>query len=170
MHNGLLNGFHEMRRDLMLAIEPSLFDGIAGSADSEALFYLALTFGLEQDPLGAVERAVGFVEATGEEHGIERPVQMTLGFSNGEKLWAVRYSTEHGSRSLFVSQDANALRKLHPRTRGYNSSATRTARSSPSRSRTCPGAWLEVPESTALVIEAGADEQRPFVPRAALID
>jgi hypothetical protein len=27
------------------AVEASLFDGIAGSTDSEALFYLALTFG-----------------------------------------------------------------------------------------------------------------------------
>ena len=43
----------------LLAVDPSLFDGIAGSTDSEALFYLALTFGLEDDPLGAMERAVG---------------------------------------------------------------------------------------------------------------
>src|SRR6185437_3288096 len=105
VHNGLLNGFHEMRRDLVLAIEPSLFGAIAGSTDSEVLFYLALTFGLEEDPIRAVERAVGFVEAAGERHGIENPVQMTLGFSDGQRLWGVRYSTEHSSRSLFVSQE-----------------------------------------------------------------
>src|SRR4051795_12023898 len=57
VHNGLLGGFRDMRRDLLLAVDPSLFDGIAGSADSELLFYLALTFGLEDDPLGALERA-----------------------------------------------------------------------------------------------------------------
>jgi glutamine amidotransferase len=164
VHNGLLNGFREMRRDLMLAIEPSLFDGIAGSADSEALFYLALTFGLEQDPLGAVERAVGFVEATGEKHGVERPVQMTLGFSNGEKLWAVRYSTEHGSRSLFVSEDASALRKLHPENARLQALGDEDRAIVSEPLSDLPGAWLEVPESTALVIEAGADEQRPFVP------
>lgn len=166
VHNGLLNGFREMRRDLMLAIEPSLFDGIAGSADSETLFYLALTFGLEQDPLGAVERAVGFVEATGRKHGIERPVQMTLGFSNGEKLWAVRYSTEHGSRSLFVSADASALRELHPENPRLQQlgDEDRAVVSEPLSD--LPGVWLEVPESTALVIEDGADEQRPFVPKS----
>jgi glutamine amidotransferase len=27
------------------------------------------------------------------------------------------------------------------------------------------GAWLEVPESTALVVQAGVHEQRPFSPR-----
>src|SRR5207249_11289803 len=104
VHNGMLRGFHDMRRDLVLAIEPTLFDAIAGSTDSEVLFYLALTFGLEQDPLGAVERAVGFVEATAERHAIEDPVQMTLGFSDGERLFGVRYSTEHRSRSLFIDR------------------------------------------------------------------
>ena len=52
VHNGLLHGFHDMRRDLLLAVEPPLFEGISGSADSELLFYLALTFGFEDDPSG----------------------------------------------------------------------------------------------------------------------
>src|SRR3954462_12453412 len=62
VHNGVLAGFPVMRRDLLLAIDPAYFDGIAGSTDSEVLVYLARTFGLEDDPLGAVERAVGLVE------------------------------------------------------------------------------------------------------------
>ena len=101
VHNGLLNGFHEMHRDLMLAIEPSLFGAIAGSTDSEVLFYLALTFGLEQDPIGAVERAVGFVEATAERHGIEHPVQMTLASAtaNGCGACATRPSTARAACS-----------------------------------------------------------------------
>ncbi len=114
VHNGVLNGFHEYRRELLLAIDPALFDGIAGSTDSEALFYLALTFGLEGDPLGAVERAVGVVEAVGRDHGVEYPVQMTLGFTDGERLWAVRYSSEGRSRTLYASADAHAVRQLHP--------------------------------------------------------
>ena len=114
MHNGVINGFQAMRRDLLYAVDSSLFDGVHGSTDSEALFYLALTFGLEDDPIGAVERAVGLVEATAEAHGIEHPVQMTLGFSDGERLYAVRYSTEHSSRTLFVSEDVAAVRALHP--------------------------------------------------------
>ena len=34
VHNGVLAGFHEMRRDLMLAVEPSLFADFVGSTDS----------------------------------------------------------------------------------------------------------------------------------------
>jgi glutamine amidotransferase len=164
VHNGLLNGFHDMRRELTLAVEPSLFGAIAGSTDSEVLFYLALTFGLEDDPLQAVERAVGLVEETGRSHGVEHPVQMTLGFSDGQRLWGVRYSTEHKSRSLFVSEDVTALRKLHPGNERLQqlSHDDRALVSEPPGD--LPGAWLEVPESTALVVENGAVEHKPFRP------
>ncbi len=165
VHNGLFNGFREMHRDLVLAIEPSLFSSIAGSTDSEVLFYLAITFGLEEDPLGAVERAIGFVEATANRHGIEHPVQMTLGFSDGEQLWAVRYSTEHRSRTLFVSKDVSALRELHPDNARLQQlgDEDRVVVSEPPGD--LPGAWLGVPESMALVIRTGADERRPFRPQ-----
>jgi predicted glutamine amidotransferase len=46
------------------------------------------------------------------------PVQQTNchPFRQGrcERLWAIRYSTEHQSRTRFVSEHADALRKLHP--------------------------------------------------------
>ena len=165
VHNGVITGFHAMRRDLLYAVDPSLFEGIGGSTDSEALFYLALTFGLEADPIGAVEQAVGLVEATGRAHGIENPVQMTLGFSDGERLYAVRYSTEHDSRSLFVSEDVESIRALHPDNVRLQrmTSEDRIVVSEPVSD--LPGAWREVPESTALIIQRGPDEQRPFRPQ-----
>src|SRR5258708_28224214 len=46
MHNGYIDGFPAVKRDLVLGIDPSLFPEIMGSADTEVLFYLALTFGL----------------------------------------------------------------------------------------------------------------------------
>jgi predicted glutamine amidotransferase len=167
VHNGAIHGFDVIRRDLLLAVEPALFDGIAGSTDSETLFYLALTFGLEQDPLGAVERAVGFVEVTARAHGIENPVQMTLGFSDGERLYAVRYSTEHKSRTLFVSENSATLRALHPDNPRLQrlTDEDRVVVSEPLAD--LPGLWIEVPESTALIIQKGPDEQRPFTPLAA---
>ena len=62
MHNGAIREFHNTKRDLMMAVDPSLFLDIEGSTDSETLFFLALTFGLAEDPFGAVARAIGFVE------------------------------------------------------------------------------------------------------------
>src|SRR5271154_6746843 len=70
VHNGMINDFHRLRRDLMLAIDPSLFSNIEGSTDSEVLFHLALTFGLEEDPVAALEQAIGLVEETARQHGV----------------------------------------------------------------------------------------------------
>ena len=64
VHNGLVNEFHAVRRELMLALDAQSVGEIEGSADSEVLFHLALGFGLEDDPLAALELAVGFVEQT----------------------------------------------------------------------------------------------------------
>jgi glutamine amidotransferase len=164
VHNGVLNGFHQYRREMMLAIHPQLFDGISGSTDSEALFYLALTMGLDEDPLGAVSRAIGFVEALGREHGVEYPVQMTLGFTNGERLWAVRYSSEGKSRTLYASADRTTVQSLHPENERFKqlTDEDRVIVSEPLSD--LPGVWIEVPEATALIVQHGSDEHHPFAP------
>ena len=73
MHNGAIADFPSVKRDLTLAVEPALFPEIEGSTDSELFFYLALTFGLEEDPPSAVARAVGLIEETGRRHGVDVP-------------------------------------------------------------------------------------------------
>jgi predicted glutamine amidotransferase len=165
VHNGLLAGFQTLRRDLLLEVDPAFFDGIAGSTDSELLFHLALSFGLEDDPLGAMERAVGFVETKARERGVENPVQGTVGISDGKRLWAVRYSSQHESRTLFVSEDVDALRRLHPENERLQhlDEGDRVVVSEPLAD--LAGAWIEVPESTGLVVEDGGLEQLPFRPR-----
>ena len=164
MHNGALRGFHETKRDLLMAVDPALYAAIEGSTDSEALFYLALTFGLTDDPVGAVERAVGLVEQVGREHGVEHPVQMTLATTDGESVWVFRYSSEHDSRSLFFSTDVTSLRRLHPELEILQrvGDETRIIVSEPLRD--LEGAWHEVPESSVGVIQPGQDEVRPFRP------
>jgi len=164
MHNGAIREFHRIKRDLMVAIDPVLYTDIEGSTDSETLFFLALTFGLTDDPFGAVARAVGFVERVGHQHGVEYPVQGTVATSNGESVWVFRYSTEHQSRSLYFSTDVSTLRHLHPEVevlRGLGAE-TRLVVSEPLGD--LPGAWNEVPESSAGVIRPGTDEIQNFQP------
>src|SRR5215212_10017210 len=81
VHNGLVREFPRVKR--ALAVDESLYACIEGSTDSELLFYLALTLGLEDDPPSAVERMVGLVEDTGHQHGIEHPLQMTIATTDG---------------------------------------------------------------------------------------
>ena len=104
MHNGFIDGFTAVKRDLVLAVDPSLFPQIQGTADTEVLFCLALTFGLEEDPAEAVARAIGLVEACGRARGVEYPFQGTIATTDGESLWAFRYSSQGKSRSLFFTR------------------------------------------------------------------
>jgi glutamine amidotransferase len=166
MHNGLIRDFHRVRRELLLAVDDSLFDAIEGTTDSEAMFYLALTFGLEDDPVGAVERMVGLVEKTGRAHGIDLPIQMTVATTDGRTVWAFRYSSEGDSRSLYFSTKLETLRALHPEVAELAglSDDTRVIVSEPLGD--LPGAWNEVPESHVGIVAPGQDELRPFVPTA----
>jgi predicted glutamine amidotransferase len=165
MHNGVIRQFPEVRRDLVLAVDPSLYPHIEGSTDSEVFFFLALTLGLEDDPPGAVAGAVGLIEEVGRRHGVEHPIQMTVATTDGQSVWAFRYSSEHDSRTLFYSTDVPTLRSLHPELEvlARVSDETRLIVSEPLRDLI--GAWNEVPESSYGVIQQGQDELHPFVPR-----
>jgi len=164
MHNGVIRDFPKVKRDLVLAVDPSLYSEIEGSTDSEVFFFLALTLGLEDDPPAAVEKAVGLIEEIGRRHGVEHPIQMTVATSDGARVWAFRYSSERQSRSLFYSTDVPTLRRLHPELEVLHevSDESRLIVSEPLRD--LPEAWNEVPESSFGIVQPGQDELRPFSP------
>ena len=165
MHNGLIGEFPTVKRDLALAVDPALYPEIEGSTDSEVFFHLALTLGLEDDPAGAVERAVGLIEETGRRHGVEHPIQMTVATTDGTELWVFRYSSEGRSRSLFFSTDVATLKHQYPDNPVLHqlSAEARLVVSEPLGD--LAGAWNEVPESSCGVIREGQDDLRPFTPR-----
>jgi predicted glutamine amidotransferase len=165
MHNGSIRNFSIVKRDLLLAVDPALYPLIEGSTDSELMFYLALSLGLNDDPVAAVERMTGLVEECAERHGIANPLQMTVATTNGKSLWVFRYSTEHQSRSLFYSTDFRALRELYPDNERIASVSDETRLVVSEPLVDLPGAWNEVPESSCGVVQPGANELRPFRPR-----
>jgi predicted glutamine amidotransferase len=164
VHNGLVRDFHRVKRELALAVDESLYPQMEGSTDSEMLFYLALTFGLEENPPAAVERMVGHVEEVGHRHGTEHPIQMTIGTTDGSSVWAFRYSSEGKSRSLYYSADMRSVREMYPERPRLQevSDETRIIVSEPIID--LPGAWHEVPESSYGVVRDGEDELHEFRP------
>ena len=168
VHNGFIADFHLIRRDLMLAIDPALFAEVTGSTDTEVVFYLALTFGLEDDPIQALERTIGLIESVAGHHGIADPVQGSFGVSDGNTLWAVRYASNGKARSLFTSADADSIRHLYPDNPRFQrlSDEDRLIVSEPFSD--LPGLWTAVPESTAVTVRhRGELDERPFRPRPA---
>jgi predicted glutamine amidotransferase len=165
VHNGFIADFHLLRRDLMLAIAPDLFADVQGSTDTEVVFHLALTSGLEEDPIGALERTVGLIEETARRHGVTDAVQASFGVSDGESLWAVRYATNGDARSLFASSDADAIRHLYPDNPRFQrlTEDDRLIVSEPFSD--LPGVWHEIPEATAAIVRRGGVlEKQPFQP------
>src|SRR4051794_28153958 len=162
VHNGLVNEFGRIRRDLMMAIDPSLFDCIQGSTDSEVLFHLALTYGLEDDPVGALERTLGLVEAAATRQGIPNALQASIGVSDGERLWAVRYATDATPRTLFHSADAEVAHAMQPGNERIERMRQGDVLVVSEPFSDLPGVWIEIPPSTALVVDAAGEvEQRP---------
>src|SRR4029079_1035691 len=114
MHNGEINGWHQVKRDLAMAGSPELFTAIEGTTDSEMMFYLALTFGLEKNVPEAIARMVGLVEKVGKTHNIPCPMCMTLAIADGKRIWFFRYASDGRAPTLFFSTDIRELRKLYP--------------------------------------------------------
>ena len=164
MHNGFVADLHKVKRDLMLAVDPALFPEIEGTTDSELLFHVALTFGLEDDPPSAVRDTIRLVESVGGDHGVVHPFQGTLATTDGETIWAFRYSSEGKSRSLFYSTAIPTLREMYPdESLLWDLDAEARLVVSEPLGDKLPGAWNEVPESSYGVIQPGQDELHPFV-------
>ena len=97
---------------------------------------------------------------------VPHPFQGTIATTDGETTWAVRYSSEGKSRSLFYTTDVPTLRNLYPERQLLQelSEGARLIVSEPLGD--VPGVWNEVPEASCGVIARGHDEMRPFYPRA----
>jgi predicted glutamine amidotransferase len=115
--NGFV-GYEHLRHDLMLAVGPRLFENVQGTTDSELLFHLALKFGLERDVVGAFERMAAFVEELGRSRGVDEPLQMTVGVSDGERLYVSGTRADQPSiRSMSRATPATSVRSAPWRAR-----------------------------------------------------
>ena len=165
IHNGAIAGFHRVKRDLILAIDPSLYPDIEGSTDSETLFFLALTFGLIDRPSGSC-RACGWAcgGRRSSSPALTIPIQMTVATSDGTSIWAFRYSSIGTLPFVVLLDQLAALRQLHPEVPVLQtlSDEARLVVSEPLGD--LEGAWNEVPEATWGVVREGEDELRPFQP------
>jgi glutamine amidotransferase len=164
MHNGAIRHFSTIKRDLLYRVDPKMFACIEGTTDSEAFFFLALTFGLEEDPPAAVAKAVGYITKIGRENGIDHPVQMTVAVTDGKGLWAFRYSSEGNSRTLYYSTDKQTLKDMYPNDSRFDmfDDESRFIVSEPLGN--VPGVWNKVPESSCVTVNGKSIEVTPFEP------
>lgn len=110
-HNGSIPDFALLKQRLYARIDPGLFPALQGSTDSECMFLLALSMGLDEDPRAAIAAMIDTVERERRDAdlGLDRPFRCTSAFSDGERTFAVRYATAGEPRTLYHSTDTHAL-------------------------------------------------------------
>ncbi len=108
---------------------------------------------------------VGFIETTAAAAGVEDAMQMTVGVLTPDAFVAARYASASIPRSLYHSNDIETLEQLHPDFEDLRliPGDAHAVMSEPLG--TLPGAWSEVPTSTAVHLTRGSIEMRPFAPR-----
>ena len=161
-HNGEISGYPQIKRVLQSQLREDLFTQIRGTTDSETAFYLAITLGLEQDPKAAMEAMVGTVEQIRQQAGIKAPAVFTCALADGENIYAVRYSSDRNSKSLYVNRDRSGMEELMGETTPRR--AAHIILSEPLDD--CSDHWEAVPESSFVSVRNGRLTIEPFNPTA----
>ncbi|MGR3623042.1 class II glutamine amidotransferase [Pseudophaeobacter sp.] len=107
MHNGQVGGFERFRRYADMCVPDALYQHRKGATDSEILFLLALKEGLDAHPLQAMERAVAKMESLSRKRGTTPHMRLSAAFSDGQHLYAARYSSDHIAPSLYYRWSAS---------------------------------------------------------------
>ena len=161
MHNGQIAQFQYLRQTLLARISPEYFNDIMGSTDSEVMFYLAMTFGLEENVTSAIAQMVQFVKSEGIKAGVSGDLWMTLAISNGKDLWGFRYGSDGKSPSLFISPGIEELKFLNPNINGKLGDFAACLVSEPIGNY--QEIWREVPENSVVEIRDQSVKVKTFI-------
>ncbi|MFM7272756.1 MAG: class II glutamine amidotransferase [Gammaproteobacteria bacterium] len=101
MHNGQIGGYQRVRRALEAELDDRYYAHRLGTTDSELIFYLMFSEGLEQDATGAIERALTRVVRAMRDEAIEEPLRFTAALTDGHRILAVRFASDGQPPSLF---------------------------------------------------------------------
>jgi glutamine amidotransferase len=106
MHNGKMGGFKAIRRQLEASLSDALYLARRGTTDSELLFYLLLSNGLDESPKGAVEETLRQIEAA--QSDCREPNRFACAFSDGADIYGFRSSSDSKSPSLYVGKSLDS--------------------------------------------------------------
>jgi glutamine amidotransferase len=109
MHNGQIGGYQAIRRKLESMIDDEYYKFRGGTTDSEAMFLIALSLGLAEDPVGAVQRMLSKVVAEMKAAGIETALRFTATLTDGDTLWAFRWATDGEPATLYFEHAFDGL-------------------------------------------------------------
>jgi predicted glutamine amidotransferase len=101
MHNGAIGLWTEYRKEIESLIDSKYYNHRHGVTDSEALFLVALTEGLQENPPKAMKQAIRKILKLTEHHLHQEPLRISAACTDGEQIWAFRFSSDSNSPSLY---------------------------------------------------------------------
>lgn len=159
MHNGQIGGYGSVRRDLEQKIPAELFCERYGNTDSEAFFLLACGNGLGHDVREALRRTIAQVLELMAKAGTEEPFRLTAAIADGERIHALRYSSDNQSPSLFYGR-GGAIRVNDKQVEFTDGDKAVLVLSEPLDGRLED--WIEIPEGHILEARDGMVQVSSF--------
>jgi predicted glutamine amidotransferase len=147
IHNGQIGGYDKVRRQLESSLPDELYASRKGATDSELMFLLVgdqLNRGLE--PIAATELMLSQVQDAMEEKGVVAPLRFAAALSDGENIYAFRYSTDAKPPTLYINRCDNGT----------------IVASEPLQDRACPKCpeWVSVAPNTAVIVRGAETSLR----------
>jgi len=137
MHNGQIAEWAKVRRPIENLIPDDLYGTRVGSTDSEAIFLAAFAHGLAQDPVAAFRITLRDVKKAMLRAGVSEALRFTATLSDGETLWAFRWSCDETPASLYYRETGAGVILVSEPIDDH------------------PAGWQEVPRQGTLVVRGG---------------
>ena len=141
MHNGKIGNCHDCRKDVEDLIDHVHYPHREGTTDSEALFLVALSKGLIHDPIRAFHETLHAVRKIMEKRHSDEPMRISCALTNGQEIWAFRYSSDDQSPSMYFGSP-------HTRASEDSSHSITTIASEPSDAEAAH--WFKVEERSGV--------------------
>lgn len=109
MHNGQIGGYGALKRRIEALIPDDYYPARGGTTDSEALFLVALSRGLDEDAVGALARVLREVAGLMRAAAIEEPLRFTAAVADGASLTAFRWASDDKAPSLYWREEEGDL-------------------------------------------------------------
>ena len=152
-HNGDVHHFPAIKREVQYDIAPELYPEIQGTTDSETCFYLALTYGLKENPKSAFEQMIARLEKAQKDAGFSANLNLSCAVSDGAKTYTIRYASgDEAMKTQFYSTDMSCVKDISDVCTRLSDGGVVVVSEPLDR---LGDKWIEVPENAFMHIENG---------------
>ena len=107
MHNGQIGDWSLIRRRVEALIPDELYKCRSGTTDSEAVFLAILGACAQSDPVSATIHTLNVLTEMVRASGTTEPLRFTSALSDGENLYAFRYSNNDTPNTLYYRESSD---------------------------------------------------------------